>query len=121
MRMTLIGAMVGALLFAVPTTASAAKRFAGCVAESRGCTHQFSGGSLPVIQFKDRRRDSTPYRLCVRDPVHRVCARRTTGRAGKWHRGATWNIGAVGKHVATWFVGGKRVARWRFRVGPEND
>jgi hypothetical protein len=119
MRLILSAALAGLLL--LPASASASKRYAGCVAESRGCQHRFVGGDLPVLQFKDRRSAGTAYRVCVRDPVHRVCTRRTTGTAGKWHQGATWNIGAVGKHIARWYVDGKQVARWKFRVVPEGD
>jgi hypothetical protein len=46
---------------------------------------------------------------------------RRTGKAGKWHQGATWNIGATGKHIARWYVNGFQVARWKFRVVPEGD
>ena len=118
-RLILAAALAG--LFLLPASASASKGYAGCVAESRGCQHRFVGGDLPVLKFMDRRHDGTAYRICVRDPVHRVCARRTTGKAGKWHAGGTWNIGAVGNHIARWYVNGKQVARWKFRVVPEGD
>ena len=119
MRLILAAALAGLLL--LPASASAAKRFSGCVAESRGCQHRFVGGDLPVLKFKDRRQARTSYRVCVRDPVHRVCATRRTGRAGKWHLGGAWNIGSVGRHVARWYVNGEQVARWKFRVVPEGD
>ena len=118
-RLILVAALAGLLL--LPASASAAKRFSGCVAESRGCQHRFVVGDLPVLQLKDRRQSFTAYRVCVRDPAHRVCARRTTGRAGRWHRGGTWNIGAVGNHIARWYVNGEQVARWKFRVVPEDS
>jgi hypothetical protein len=110
-----------ALLLLLPASASASKRFSGCVAESHGCSHTFFGGDLPVLQLKDRKHSFTHYKVCVRDPVHRVCANRTTGRKGHWHRGATWNIGAVGKHVTRWYVNGKQVARWIFHVKAEGE
>jgi len=119
MRLILAAVLAGLLL--LPASASAAKRFTGCVAESRGCQHRFVGGDLPVVKFKDRRQARTSYRFCVRDPVGHDCARARTGRAGKWDFGGTWNIGAVGKHVARWYVNGEQVARWKFRVVPEND
>ena len=54
MRLILAAVLAGLLL--LPASASAAKRFTGCVAESRGCQHRFVGGDLPVLKFKDRRR-----------------------------------------------------------------
>jgi hypothetical protein len=110
-----------ALLLIAPAPASASKRFSGCVAESHGCSHTFFGGDLPILQLKDRKHSFTHYKVCVRDPVHRVCANRTTGKKRHWHRGATWNIGAVGKHVARWYVNGEQVARWIFRVKVEPE
>jgi hypothetical protein len=118
-RLILAAALAGLLL--VPASAAASKRYTGCVAESHGCMHRFVGGDLPVLLFKDRRGANTAYRVCVRDPVHRVCAVRRTGKAGKWHQGGTWNIGAVGKHIVRWYVNGFQVARWKFRVVPEGD
>ena len=41
--------------------------------------------------------------------------------AGQWHLAWDLNIGAVGKHVARWYVNGEQVARWTFRVVPEGD
>jgi len=112
---------VFALLLLVPASASASKRFTACVAESSGCHHVFVTGDLPVLQIKDHKHSFTHYKVCVRDPVHRECANRTTGKKGHWHRGATWNIGQLGKHVARWYVNGKQVARWIFRVKIEPE
>ena len=112
---------VFALLLLVPASASASKRFTACVAESSGCHHVFVTGDLPVLQIKDHKHSFTHYKVCVRDPVHRECASRTTGKKGHWHHGATWNIGQLGKHVARWYVNGKQVARWIFRVKIEPE
>jgi hypothetical protein len=117
-RLSAIAILAG-LLLVLPSSAGASKRYSGCVAESHGCSHRFVGGDLPVLLFKDRRHSGTHYRVCVRDPRHRQCADRTSGKAGEWHRGGTWNIGAAGKHVVRWYVNGEQVARWKFRVLPE--
>ena len=121
MRTMLMLAALAGLLLVVPTTASASKRYRGCVAESRGCMHKFYGGDLPVIRFKDLKGSTTAYKVCVRDPVHKVCTNRATGKKGRWHECCTWNIGAVGKHIVRWYVNGEQVARWKFRVYPEGE
>ena len=97
-----------------------ARRFAACVQESRGCSHRFVAGDLPVLRFKDRREARTRYRACVNGPVGgRVCATGRTGVRGKSDY-LTYASADVGRHVATWSVGGVEVARWAFRILPEN-
>jgi hypothetical protein len=122
MRMMLMLAALAGLLLAVPTTAGAAKRFRGCVAESSGCKHKFFGGDLPVIRFEDLRKAGTAYRVCVRRVGYaKHCVSRSTGKAGRWHTAGTWNIGGTGPHIARWYVNGTQVARWKFRVVSEGD
>jgi hypothetical protein len=119
MARRLIAIAAAGLLLGLPASAGASKRYSGCVAEGHGCSHRFVGGDLPVLRFVDRRHSHTHYRVCVHDPRQRQCFSRTTGTAGEWHDGPTWNIGAAGKSVVRWYVNGKRVARWKFRVLPE--
>jgi hypothetical protein len=117
-RLSVVVALAGVLL-AVPSPAGASRRYSGCVGESQGCSHRFAGGGQAVLRFVDRRHSSTHYRVCVRDPRHRQCFSRTSGKAGDWHQGPTWNLGGAGDLVARWYVNGKRVARWKFTVLPE--
>ena len=121
MRMMLMLAALAGLLLAVPTTASASKRFRGCVAESSGCHHRFYGGDLPVIMFKDLKQATTAYKVCIRDPVHRVCTNRATGKKGRWHQCCTWQNYVTGKHIVRWYVKGRQVARWKFRILSEPE
>ncbi len=100
MRLMLMLAALAGLLLAVPTTASASKRYRGCVAESRGCQHKFVGGDLPVVSSRtSRSRRHGQHRsvpaICVpRHGVHANCARARARRAGRMASGTaagTWN------------------------------
>jgi hypothetical protein len=96
-------------------------RFAACVQESRGCSHRFVAGDLPVLRFEDRRQARTRYRACVVGPdAGRVCATGRTGRRSKSDY-LTYASAEVGRHVATWSVQGVEVKRWAFRILPENE
>jgi hypothetical protein len=120
MRSVLLAALAGLLL--VPASASAAGRFSGCVAESVGCTHTFTGGSAPLVRFKDRQAANTRYRVCVKDPISRRCWKRTTKAAGHWHRAFPYyNARTYGKHIVRWYVAGAEVAHWRFKLISEGD
>jgi hypothetical protein len=111
-----------AVLVVVPASVAEAKRFSGCVAESVGCTHHFTSGSAPVVQFKDRKRSQTAYRVCVRDDIGRRCWHRTTGPAGHWDAAMQYYAARTyGKHVVRWYVHDKQVARWIFRLVSEGD
>jgi hypothetical protein len=114
--------LIAAVMLVVPASASAAKRFSGCVAESVGCTHHFTSGSAPVVQFKDRKASNTAYRVCVRDNISRRCWHRSTNAAGHWHAAMSYyNARTYGKHVVRWYVHDKQVARWIFRLVSEGD
>jgi hypothetical protein len=74
-------------------------------------------GAAPAAYLKPFRR-AVRYKLCVRNPVGRTRCR--GGQAPR--RKYDWLYVAremVGEYRATWFVGGKRVARWRYRMFPE--
>jgi hypothetical protein len=96
------------------------RRFAACVQESRGCSHRFVAGDLPVLRFKDRRQASTVYRVCVDSPGSGTeCAHSRTGRRGRSDY-LYYPSAEVGRHVATWSVDGVEVKAWAFRIVPEN-
>jgi hypothetical protein len=119
---TMLTATMAGLLLLVPSSAVGAKRFSGCVAESVGCTHHFTSGSAPVVQFKDRKASHTAYRVCVRDNISRRCWHRATKAAGHWHAAMPYyNARTYGKHVVRWYVHDKQVARWIFRLVSEGD
>jgi hypothetical protein len=105
---------------ATPGAGAIERRFAACVAESRGCSHRFVAGDLPVLRFEDRREARTAYRACVDGPgAGPVCADARTGRRGRSDY-LTYQSATVGRHVATWSVDGVEVERWAFRIFPEN-
>jgi hypothetical protein len=119
-RLVLSAAVAGLLL--VPSSASAAKRFSACVAESSGCHHTFFGGDAPRMLFKDRQAAGTVYKVCVKDSRGRRCWHRHTGAAGQWHSATPYlNIRVAGRHMVRWYVNGTQVARWKFRLLPEGD
>lgn len=120
MRLILAAALAGLLL--LPASASAAKRFSGCVAESRGCQHRFVSGDGPRLLFKDRQAAGTVYKVCVNDSFGRRCWHRHSGAAGQWHSALGFlNFRRYGRHMTRWYVNGTQVARWRFRVVSEGD
>jgi hypothetical protein len=120
MRLILLAACAGLLL--VPSSALAAKRFSGCVAESHGCSHRFVGGDAPRMLFKDRQAAGTVYKVCVNDSRGRRCWHRHSGAAGQWHAATMYlKIRVVGRHMVRWYVSGTQVARWKFRLVPEGD
>jgi len=110
-----------ALLFAAPAPveARAYRAFVGCGADFPEPDHNCSIGDAPAAYLKPFRK-AVRYRVCVRNPAGRTGCRR--GRAVR--RRYDWLYvarGAVGSYRVTWFVGGKRVARWRYRMHPEAD
>ena len=118
MRLILAAALAGLLL--LPASASAAKRYSGCVAESRGCQHRFVGGDAPGAVQGPPGAPAPPTASACATRFAACCAPPPRA-AGSGTRGGTWNIGAVGKHIARWYVNGFQVARWKFRVVPEGD
>jgi hypothetical protein len=113
---------LAALLLAVPASAGAAKRYAGCVAESSGCHHRFFGGDLPQLRFKDRQGTGTVYKVCVTDSVGRRCwHRHDTAAAGRWHRAVFLQRIRSIRMTARWYVHGKQVARWKFHIVSEGE
>jgi hypothetical protein len=121
MRQILLAAVAGLLLL-VPSSAVAAKRYTGCVAESSGCHHKFFGGDLPALQFKDRRGTGKVYKVCVTDAVGRRCwHRHDTAATGHWHRAVFLQRIRSLRMTARWYVHGKQVARWKFHIVSEGE
>jgi hypothetical protein len=114
--------VITALMLVVPASASAAKRYTGCVAESSGCHHRFFGGDLPALWFKDRQGTGTVYKVCVRDAVGKRCwHRHDTAAAGHWQRAIFLMRIRSTRNVARWYVNGKQVARWKFHIVAESE
>ncbi len=116
----LLATLAAALIGWPAADAEAKSRFYGCVQESHGCSHRFVAGDAPATRFKDRRESFTDYRVCVSAPHGgRECARSVTGRRNR-PDALSYLPGATGRHVARWYVDGKTVSKWVFRVRPED-
>jgi len=111
--------LAGLALLCAPVSAEARayRAFVGCGAELPEPDRSCSIGDAPAAYFKSLRR-GTRYKACIRNPAGRVRCRsaRVAQRSYGWLYVAR---GSVGRYRVTWFVGGKRVARWYYRMHPE--
>lgn len=116
-------AAAGAATFAVPATAQAA-RFSGYVAcgiDDGTYRHVCSGGDQPYAVFRDRRRSGTRYRKCLTVPSGRTyCATHRTGPVGSPSQ-RPLRVEALGSYDVRWYVGGRLVRTWGFRMQPEYE
>jgi hypothetical protein len=98
--------------------AGAAPRFHGDVAGvATGPGHHFFVGDGLELEFLDRAGANTVYDVCYRGRQGRRCIRRTTAAAGRKSR-IFIPARNMGRYRATWYVGGRPVARWTWRNGP---
>jgi hypothetical protein len=105
------------LLLAPSAEARAYRAFVGCGADLPEADRSCSIGDAPAAYFKPLRSD-VRYTACIRNPAGRVRCRHA--RASR--RRYTWLYvarGSVGRYRVTWFVWGRRVARWHYRMYPE--
>lgn len=79
---------------------------------SRSCTEEQASAAF----FLSRERHAT-YKVCVRYPgrEQRLCASDLDAPRGQKQSVAIVTAGA-GRHTVTWFVAGRKVATWSFRV-----
>lgn len=106
---------------AVPAGAEARafRAFAGCGVDLPEPDHNCYIGDAPSAYFKPFRK-SVRYAICVRNPAGRVNCRK--GRARKRRYNSAFVARKmVGRYQVTWFVKGKRVARWYYRLHPETE
>lgn len=124
--------VVGASAGLVTPAALAGKRYAGYVTCGESPTHQCGLGSYaPFATFRAKQASNVRYKLCVlhKRTGRRQCVHRTARAGGAKSsvaifllarfRGAAYN--RSGRYVATWFVHGKRVAKWRLDVAEEQE
>jgi hypothetical protein len=99
-------------LWAAP--ADAARRYHGDVAGVvTGPGHEFFVGDGLELEFLDRTHAHTVYDVCYRGRQGRRCFRRTTRAAG--HKSRIFIAAKhTGRYRATWYVGGKAVAHWKW-------
>jgi hypothetical protein len=108
-----------AMLCAAPASAEARayRAFVGCGAAFPEPDHACSIGAAPAAYFKSFRR-TVRYTVCIRNPEPRTRCRRSRATRGRYD----WlyvGRATVGSYQVTWFVRGKRVARWHYWMYPE--
>ena len=110
-------------LLAVPSQA-VGSRYVGYLGEGSGRAFTEAGqGALHVLVFTDSRFSSARYRVCIRGGagnLSRCFRRRLRTGFGKVNVSLLVNDrGGPGSYRIRWYVGGRSVAAWRFRLRPE--
>ena len=101
---------------AKPNRRPAFRRYVACdtvieARASRRCRVKDSPGAF----FRSNRR-SVRYSVCVKFPTGKaLCARKQTAKKGELYVNSI-TTQMVGVHTVTWFVKGKKVGQYRFRV-----
>jgi hypothetical protein len=109
-------AAAGALV-ACAAPAEAARRFHGDVAGAvTGPGHSFVVGDGLYLEFRDRTRAHTRYRVCYTRGHGRRCYVRTTGARNRTSR-IFFTPRNVGTYKARWYVGGAPVTSWTWYNG----
>jgi hypothetical protein len=110
--------VTGLLAGAVPATAGAAafKHYVGCgVSQHAKPSHVCPKGSKKGAFFKSLQRD-VAYSVCVRFPSGKnLCAKAQEATQGTLYVNKITST-IPGRHVVSWFVKGKKVGSWAFRV-----
>jgi hypothetical protein len=110
--------VTGLLAGAVPATAGAAayKHYVGCgVSQHAKPSHTCPKGSKKGAFFKSLQADVV-YSVCVRFPSGKnLCAKAQEATQGTLYVNKITST-IPGVHRVTWFVKGKKVGSWAFRV-----
>lgn len=110
--------VTGLLASAVPATAGAAayKHYVGCgVSQHAKPSHACPKGSKKGAFFKSLQGD-VAYSVCVRFPSGKnLCAKAQEATQGTLYVNKITST-IPGVHRVTWFVKGKKVGSWAFRV-----
>jgi len=108
----------GLLISMVPATASAAayKHYVGCgISRNATPSHVCPKGSKKGAFFKSLKADVN-YSICVKFPSGKnLCAKQQEAEQGTLYVNKITST-IPGKHRVTWFVEGKRVGSFVFRV-----
>jgi hypothetical protein len=120
-------ATVAALSLALAANAAAADRdgYRGYVGLFGEPTHEASQGAGWTANFNESRPGSIDYKVCLKhrdDPEVKRCWRKSTGANGRSEIFVALyvnDVGGAGSWRAKWFVGGKKVEAWSFRVRSE--
>ena len=110
--------VTGLLASAVPATASAAayKHYVGCgISRNANPSHLCPKGSKKGAFFKSLQGDVS-YSVCVKFPSGKnLCAQAQEAKQGTLYVNKVTST-IPGKHRVTWFVAGKKVGSFAFRV-----
>jgi hypothetical protein len=110
--------VTGLLASAVPATAGAAafKHYVGCgISRNATPSHLCPKGSKKGAFFKSLKGDVV-YSVCVKFPSGKnLCAQAQEAEQGTLYVNKITST-IPGKHVVSWFVKGKKVGSWAFRV-----
>lgn len=114
------------LLLAVTPQALAGPRYVGYLGDGEGRAFMEAGqGARHVLAFTDSRTSSARYRVCIRGgagKLNRCFRRRRRDGFGEVDVSLLVNDrGGPGRYRARWYVAGKSVAVWRFRLRPEAE
>ena len=110
---------------ALPAAAHAYPRYVGYLGDGSGRAYHNAGqGGLHYLLLTDSNPASNGrYRVCLRGgaaDLRRCFKRRLRFGFGKLNVSLLVNDqGGPGRYRATWYVDGRRVASWRFRLTPE--
>lgn len=113
------GQMRRTLRFSVP---SCRHRWAGALLDfDRRRNPVAEQGGYHALGFADRFRRRTHYRVCLTGPARRCYSRRTSRRGYSEINVSRWlnDVGGPGRWIATWYVRGRSVARYRFVLRSE--
>ncbi len=113
-----VAVVSGLLISLVPATASAAayKHYVGCgISKNADPSHLCPKGSKKGAFFKSLKADVN-YSVCVKFPSGKnLCAQKQEATQGTLYVNKITST-IPGRHRVTWFVAGKRVGSFVFRV-----
>ena len=112
------------LTMALPAAADAYPRYVGYLGDGSGRAYHRAGqGGLHYLLLTDSTVANGRYRVCIRGgtgDLRRCFRRRLRFGFDKLNVSLLVNDqGGPGRYRASWHVGGRRVASWRFRLAPE--
>jgi hypothetical protein len=121
----LVPVLLIAAALAVAAAPANAADYRGYVSVGRGPAHTGVQGNAWTLVFRETKPGRVSYRVCVghldRPRVRRCYDRRTSsrGRSSVFVALFVNDQGGTGRWRARWYVGGRSVDTWSFRVNPE--
>lgn len=120
LRLSILAVLMS-IAIAVP--ASASSRYVGYVGGDGRAFHMLGQGGLHKLVLTDAEFSNRRYRVCIRGGAGRInrCFRRRL-RTGFSEVNVSLLVndrGGPGRYLVRWYVSGRAVASWRFRLRPE--